>query len=33
MYVLGGGGLLFFLFLRRADVRRWFPAKAPKTRK
>lgn len=30
MYVLGGLGLMVFLFVRRVDVRRWFPAKAPK---
>jgi ABC-type multidrug transport system fused ATPase/permease subunit len=30
MYIVGGFGLMIFLFLRRADVRRWFPAKTRK---
>src|SRR5215510_6869131 len=28
IYILGGLGLILFLYFRRADVRRWFPAKA-----
>lgn len=32
-YFIGGFGMFIFFFLRRRDIHRWFPAKAPKASK